>query len=156
MDTAKADTTGCLWCGHHGPLQAGDLVPVVNPQISINHRVQRCPECREAMLDAQWPDRVARYKGREHPRRFRRSLWVIIYPVACAWCQSTNLDAYEINATIANPVSDRFKYDIYRCNICRRPSAVSYLGEVHTHRADQDRTYPSLWYLDPPANQAET
>jgi hypothetical protein len=143
-------TQGCLWCDYPGPLLVGDSVTPVNPQVSLLHEVRRCPECHEAMLDIRWPDHVVRRKAREYKRRFRRPLWVVLYPVPCAWCGSANTDAYEINATVANPISTRFKYDIYRCLECRRPNAVSYLGEIHVHRADQDREFLTLWHLDPP------
>jgi hypothetical protein len=150
------NTTGCLWCAYRGPLLAGETVAVANPQVSLPHDLRRCPECHEAMLDVRWPDRVVRRKAREHSRRFRKSLWVVVYPVLCAWCGSDNTEAYEINATIANPISERFKYDIYRCRACQRPNAASYLGEIHVHRADQDREYTSLWYLDPPELATES
>lgn len=143
--------TGCLWCAYVGPLLVGEPVQVVNPQVSLSHELRRCPECQEMMLDVRWPDRVVRYKTREYTRRFRKSLWVVLYPVRCAWCGSDQTDAYEINATIANPISERFKYDIYRCLACNRPNAASYLGEIHVHRAEQDRRYLALWYLDPAA-----
>lgn len=140
----------CSWCGWVGDLIAGERVRPINPQVDLPHLVRHCPECKQAMLDVAWPDKVVRRKAREHTRRFRKPLWVVVYPVVCAWCGSTNTEPYEVNATIANPVSTRFKYDIYRCNYCQRPSAISYLGEIRTHRADQDRQYTALWYLDPP------
>lgn len=140
----------CLWCGSSAPLRAGGNVIPVNPQISLPHEIRWCSVCGEAMLDIRWPERVVRRKAREEKRRFRKSLWVVIYPVRCSWCNSSNTEAYEINATIANPMSERLKYDIYRCMDCSRPSAISYLGDIIVHQADQDRRYPSLWYLDPP------
>ena len=151
MEQAK----GCLWCGYAGPLQVGETVRAVNPQVDLPHQVKRCPQCQEVLLDVTWSDKVVRRKGREEPRRFRKSLWVVIYPVVCAWCGSANTDAYEINATIANPLSERFKYDIYRCLDCTRPLAASYIGELRVHRADQDRTYLALWYLDPVVEEDE-
>ncbi|HEY1014985.1 MAG TPA: hypothetical protein VGE07_19915 [Herpetosiphonaceae bacterium] len=145
----------CLWCGYEGPMQVGEAVRVVNPQIDLPHQIKRCPQCKELMLDVRWPDRTVRRKGREYPRRFRKSLWVVIYPVTCPWCGGANTEAYDINATIANPVSERFKYDIYRCLDCQRPVAISYLGEIRVHRADQDKKYPDLWYLDLSAGSDE-
>lgn len=146
---------GCLWCEYRGPVLAGDIITVVNPQVTLPHELRRCPTCREAMVDIRWPDRIVRRKVRESPRRFRRSLWVVVYPVECAWCGSHNTDAYEVNATVSNPVSTRFKYDIYRCLDCQRPNAISYLGEVYVHRADQDKEFFSLWHLDPELEQSE-
>ncbi len=107
------------------------------------------------MLDVRWPDRVVRRKAREYKRRLRKAQWVVIYPVRCSWCDSERVTAYEINATVANPISERFKYDIYACEDCQRPTAISYMGEIHVHRADQDRKYPALWYLDPAVEHNE-
>lgn len=140
----------CLWCGSNAPLRAGGSVTPINPQLSMPHDLRFCTTCGEAMLDIRLPDRTIRRKAREQKRRFRKSIWVIIYPIRCSWCNSSNTDAYEINATIANPISERLKYDIYRCEDCGKPSAISYLGEVIVHRADQDQRYLALWYLDPP------
>ncbi len=138
----------CAWCHVEGTMLAGPEVSVVNPQVTLPHELRRCPECHEWMVDVIWHDRVIRHKVREHPRRFRKSQWVVIYPVTCVWCGSTNTEAYEINATIANPISTRFKYDIYRCLYCKQPNAVSYLGEVHVHKTRQDKDYITLWYLE--------
>ena len=150
MDNATNEKTqSCLWCDYAGPLLVGETVIPVNPQVSLPHEIRRCPQCNEPMFNIRWPDHVARRKAREYKRRFRRSLWVVLYPVKCPWCNSHNTDAYEINATVSNPISTRFKYDIYRCLGCERPSAVSYLGEIHIHRADQDREFHILWHLDP-------
>lgn len=141
-------TEQCLWCGYAGPLEGEQPISVVNPQLDLRHLLRRCPQCSEYLVDVIWPGRTLRRKVQEYRRRFRRSLWVVVYPVACQWCESTNTEPYEINATIANPVSERFRYDIYRCNYCRRPTAISYLGEIHAYRARQDELYSALWYLE--------
>lgn len=145
-----SDQPQCLWCGYAGALQAGAAVAPVNPQVNLPHDVRTCPECAEIMLDVRWPDRVVRRKARAQARRFRKPLWVVIYPVRCAWCSSADTEPYEINATVANPISERFKYDIYRCSTCARPTAISYMGEIIVHRADQDQQFTALWYLDLP------
>ena len=138
----------CLWCGYTGSLLAGPTVTPVNPQLSLPHHVRHCPRCQEAMLDVDLPNRTVRRKGQEYKRRFRRSIWVVIYPISCAWCSSTATEAYDINATIANPLSSRLKYDIYRCTACENPTAISYLGEIAVYQARQDFEFPSLWYLE--------
>lgn len=141
----------CKWCGFSGDLEiVGEHVQVTNAQASMEHTVVRCPSCHNTTAIARWGASVQFvYKVTEYPRRFRRSTWVAIYDVICAWCGSKATDPIEINVTVANPVSQRFRYDLYVCQTCQRATAISYLGEVRTHCAERDDVYSSLWYLDP-------
>ena len=138
----------CLWCNYSGSLLAGATVTPINPQLTVPHHIRICPRCNQAMLDMDIPGRTIRRKAQEYKRRFRRSLWVVIYPIKCGWCSSTDTEAYDINATIANPLSSRLKYDVYRCNACENPSIISYLGEISVYRGRQDFEFPSLWYIE--------
>jgi hypothetical protein len=139
---------GCLWCGDVGPLEQLEQVQVVNPQLDLPHLLRRCGACGEHQVDVRWPGRTVRRKVQRYERRFRKPLWIVVYPLECRWCESTNVELYEVNATIANPVSMRFRYDIYRCGYCRRPTAISYLGEINAYRVRQDELYAAMWYLE--------
>ncbi|GAC1637156.1 MAG: hypothetical protein NVS4B8_01620 [Herpetosiphon sp.] len=151
MSEPQAITVLCAWCGYNAGLErVSDHIHIVNAQVSMEHVVDRCPECERFTASATWGRGLQfTYKVLEYRRRFRRSNWVAVYPVACTWCGSSATEALEINITVANPVSQRFKYDLYGCTYCKKMSAISYLGEVRPHQAVQDRTYSSLWYLDP-------
>jgi len=116
----------------------------------MEHAVGRCPQCDKTTALAQWGRDVRfTYKVLEYKRLFRRSTWVAVYDVICAWCGSKATEPIEINVTVANPVSERFRYDLYLCQTCNKVTAISYLGEVRTHCAVRDDIYPALWYLDP-------
>ncbi|MBA3946089.1 MAG: hypothetical protein H0X37_16175 [Herpetosiphonaceae bacterium] len=152
MAVAEQTTTlVCAWCGYNAGLdRISDHIHVVNAQVSMEHAVDRCPECKRFTASATWGRGLHFvYKVLEYRKRFRRSSWVAVYPVVCSWCNSTATEPLEINVTVANPVSQRFKYDLYSCNYCKRMTAISYLGELRNHRAERDETYHSLWYLDP-------
>jgi hypothetical protein len=141
----------CEWCGNNNGLaMVGEHVHVINAQVAMEHRVGRCTNCDKTTALAQWGrDLRFTYKVVEYKRLFRRSTWVAVYNVICAWCGSKATDPAEINVTVANPVSERFRYDLYACATCGKATAISYLGEVRTHCAEQDEVYPALWYLDP-------
>ncbi len=141
----------CAWCGYNAGLaRISDHIHIVNAQVSMEHAVERCPQCQQYTAAATWGRGLQFvYKVLEYRRRFRSSRWVAVYPVACAWCASTATEPLEINVTVANPVSQRFKYDLYGCSFCKQMTAISYLGEVRAHRAERDTTYRSMWYLDP-------
>lgn len=149
--TQPVSPTVCAWCGYTAGLERMyDHVHVVNAQVSMEHVVDRCPSCTQYTASATWGRGVQFvYKVLEYKRRFRRSAWVAVYPVACAWCGSSATEPSEINVTVANPVSQRFRYDLYLCNYCKAMTAISYLGEIRSHRAERDVTYHTLWYLDP-------
>ena len=88
-------------------------------------------------------------RDREYPRTFRAPLYVLVYPIACGWCGRADMvEPEEINATVANPASQRHRYDIYACHACDRYTAVSYLGQVFAYPAIQDDRYRSLYYLE--------
>jgi uncharacterized protein with PIN domain len=141
----------CKWCGHPGPLvSVSDHVHISNAQVAMQHMVWRCPECKQKTATAQWGrDLRFVYKVVEYKRFLRRSTWIAIYDVICAWCGSKATDPAEINVTVANPVSERFRYDLYSCATCEKATAISYLGELRTHCAVRDEVYRALWYLDP-------
>lgn len=142
--------TPCAWCGYNAGLQpVSEHVHLVNAQLSMEHRIERCPQCEQPTASAVWGrGNPFVYKALEYKRRFRRSSWVVVYPVVCAWCDSTATEPEEINVTVGNPVSQRFKYDLYHCAYCKQKTAISYLGEVRAHRATQDEQYRAMWYLD--------
>jgi hypothetical protein len=143
--------TGCKWCDFEGELDlVSEHVHISNAQVTMEHVVNRCPRCGEATASAQWGRNVQFvYKVMEYKRWLRRSTWVAIYDVTCAWCDAETTEPAEINITAANPVSQRFRYDLYHCERCNKPTAISYLGEIRRHRAVRDDIYSSLWYLDP-------
>jgi hypothetical protein len=149
--TQQGRATQCKWCGYAGALQSvSDHVHISNAQVSMQHAVWRCPECSQTTAVAQWGrDLQFSYKVLEYKRLFRRSTWVAVYDVICAWCGSKATEPAEVNVTVANPVSQRFRYDLYGCRACGKATAISYLGEIHTHCAERDDVYRSLWYLDP-------
>ncbi len=141
----------CKWCGLDDGLEfLSEHVHVTNAQVSLEHTVGRCPACDRTTAFARWGREVQfSYKVLEYKRWLRRSTWVAIYDVDCVWCRAEDTEPAEINVTVANPVSQRFRYDLYHCRQCDRLTAISYLGEVRRHRAVRDDVYPSLWYLDP-------
>jgi uncharacterized protein with PIN domain len=141
----------CAWCGFAGGLvTVGEHVHIPNAQVTMQHVVGRCPECEHTTAFASWGQNTQfRYKVLEYKRRFRRSTWIAQYDVQCMWCNGRTTEPAEINITAANPVSQRFKYDLYRCSLCGHMTAISYLGEVRRHRAVRDEVYRELWYLDP-------
>jgi DNA-directed RNA polymerase subunit RPC12/RpoP len=141
----------CEWCNFAGGLSVvGEHVHLTNAQVAMEHVVGRCPECGQTTALAQWGrDLRFSYKAIEYKRMFRRSTWVAVYNVICAWCGSKATEPAEINVTVANPVSERFRYDLYGCQTCSKATAISYLGEVRTHCAVRDDVYRALWYLDP-------
>ena len=136
----------CAWCGYEGGLEpVGEHVHISNAQVTMQHMIGRCPECEKTTAFARWGQQTQfRYKVLEYKRRFRRSTWVAVYDVQCIWCNGRTTEPAEINITVANPVSQRFKYDLYH-----HMTAISYLGEIHRHRAVRDDIYRELWYLDP-------
>ena len=149
--TEQTLATACAWCGSQAGLEVvSEHVHVVNAQVAMEHVIGRCAACEKTTALAQWGREVRfRYKVIEYKRLFRRSTWVAVYDVICAWCGSRATDPLEINVTVANPVSERFRYDLYLCQTCSKTTAISYLGEIHTHCAVRDDIYRALWYLDP-------
>ena len=143
--------TPCAWCGYaDGLTMRSEHVHISNAQVAMQHGVGLCPECSRMTALARWGrDLRFSYKVLEYKRMLRRSTWVAVYDVICAWCGSKATDPAEINVTVANPVSERFRYDLYACQTCGKETAISYLGEVRTHCAVRDDVYPALWYLDP-------
>jgi hypothetical protein len=140
----------CQWCGFDELEPVSEHVHLVNAQVSREHLVARCNMCGKFTAAAQWGRTIQfAYRALEYKRRFRRSQWVAVYAVACATCGSPHTEPAEINVTVANPVSERFRYDLYQCQDCQAPTAISYLGQVRAHRAERDGRYESLWYLDP-------
>jgi hypothetical protein len=141
----------CKWCGFSGGLECiSEHVHISNAQVTMEHAVGRCPDCGNMTAFAQWGRDVQfSYKALEYKRWLRRSAWVAIYDVQCVWCDAETTSPVEINITVANPVSQRFRYDLYHCQHCDQLTAISYLGEVRRHRAVRDDVYSSLWYLDP-------
>lgn len=142
----------CQWCDFAGLQVVSEHVHLANPQASMEHTVVRCDMCGRFSAAARWGAGVHfAYRALEYKRRFRSSRWVAVYAVQCAACGSPRTEPAEINVTVANPVSERFRYDLYVCSDCQAPTAISYLGQVRAHRAERDPTYASLWYLDPDA-----
>lgn len=139
----------CQWCDFPQLDTISEHVHLVNPQVSMEHVIARCNMCGKYTAAAAWGKTVHfAYRALEYKRRFRGSRWVAIYAVQCATCGSPRTAPAEINVTVANPVSERFRYDLYVCNDCQAATAISYLGQVRAHRAARDEVYPSLWYLD--------
>ncbi len=140
----------CQWCDFSNVEVVSEHVHLVNAQVSMEHSVVRCDMCGRYSAAARWGKGVQfAYRALEYKRRFRASRWVAVYAVNCATCGSAQTEPAEINVTVANPVSERFRYDLYVCRDCEAPTAISYLGQVRAHRAERDTTYRSLWYLDP-------
>jgi hypothetical protein len=140
----------CQWCGQHNDLALVDYaIKVANPQVEFDHNIHRCGACAKLTAEARWGKQHFLYKALEYPRAFRAPLYVLVYPIACAWCTRADMvEPEEINATIANPASQRHHYDIYACHACDRYTAVSYLGQVFAYPATQDDRYHSLYYLE--------
>lgn len=140
----------CQWCWSRELASVSEHIHLVNAQVSMEHRVVRCERCEKFTAAAQWGKTVQfAYRALEYKRRFRPSRWVAVYAVQCMTCGSPRTEPAEINVTVANPVSERFRYDLYACNDCGASTAISYLGQVRAHRAQRDTMYSSLWYLDP-------
>lgn len=141
----------CAWCEYADGLEpVGEHVHISNAQVTMQHVVGRCPDCEKTTAFARWGQSIQfRYKVLEYKRRFFRSTWVAIYDIPCVWCKARTTEPREINITVANPVSERFKYDLYQCELCNNMTAISYLGEIHRHRAVRDEVYRALWHLDP-------
>jgi hypothetical protein len=148
--TMTEQELACQWCGSATDLGvAGEGVKLANPQVDLPHTLFRCARCGQLSLGAKWGNQRYLYKGLEYKRPFRRPTYVAIFPVACAWCERRDkIEPEEINATVANPASQRHKYDIYACHACERYTAVSYLGEVYAYPATQDERYATLYYLE--------
>jgi hypothetical protein len=143
----------CQWCNCNALELLAEHIHLMNPQVSMAHSIGCCTSCGKFTAVAVWGTDVQfAYRALEYKRRFRGSRWVAIYPVQCATCGSPVTEPAEINVTVANPVSERFRYDLYVCRDCQAATAISYLGQVRSHRAERDRTYRSLWYLDPDGN----
>ena len=149
--TEQVLATACAWCGATDGLElVSEHVHVTNAQVAMEHTVGRCRICDKTTALAQWGREVRfRYKVLEYKRFFRLSTWVAVYDVICAWCGSRATEPLEINITVANPVSERFRYDLYLCRTCSKTTAISYLGDIRTHCAVRDDIYQALWYLDP-------
>lgn len=140
----------CQWCWSDQVELVQEHVHLLNAQVSMAHVVARCAACERFTAAARWGAGVQfAYRALEYKRRFRASRWVALYAVQCAYCGSPRTEPAEINVTVANPMSERFRYDLYACEVCQRFTAISYLGQVRAHRAVRDRTYSALWYLDP-------
>jgi hypothetical protein len=140
----------CEWCGFERIELYKEHVHLMNAQVSMAHSIAHCTVCDRFTATAHWGKGVQfAYRVLEYKRRFRSSRWVAVYAVQCATCGSPRTEPAEINVTVANPVSERFRYDLYVCTDCQASTAISYLGQVHAHRAERDTTYRSLWYLDP-------
>src|SRR4051794_97004 len=149
-ETREAHDLVCQWCGSADLELVGEHMHLMNAQVSMEHAVSRCVTCGQYTASARWGQNVSfAYRAIEYKRRFRASRWVAVYPVQCATCGSPRTEPTEINVTVANPVSERLRYDLYTCQDCGATTAISYLGQVQTHRAERDTTYASLWYLDP-------
>jgi len=120
----------------------------MNAQVEVNHTLYTCATCRGLSLVAWWANQPFAYRAVERRRLLRPSVCIAIYAVACAWCgRADQMEPQEINATLANPISTRHRYDIYGCYACQRYTAVSYSGEVCTYPATQDTQYQTLYYL---------
>ncbi|HEY0739231.1 MAG TPA: hypothetical protein VGD69_30195 [Herpetosiphonaceae bacterium] len=150
-NTGRVLDVACAWCRYKDGLEiVGEHIHISNAQVTMEHAVGRCPECDRTTALAYWGrDTRFIYKVLEYKRLLRRSNWVAVYDVICAWCGSKATNPAEINVTVANPVSERFRYDLYACQTCGKATAISYLGEVRTHCAVRDDVYRALWYLDP-------
>ncbi len=149
--TQQVLDTRCAWCNFaDGLLIVSEHVHIANAQVAMEHAVGRCPACERTTALARWGrDLRFSYKALEYKRLFRRATWVAVYDVICAWCGAHAIEPAEINVTVANPVSERFRYDLYACPTCGKATAISYLGEIRTHCAVRDDVYRALWYLDP-------
>jgi hypothetical protein len=144
----------CQWCNSDQLEVLAEHVHLMNAQVSMEHTIGCCAACGKYTAVALWgKDARFAYRTLEYKRRFRSSNWVAVYPVQCATCGSPRTEPAEINVTVANPVSQRFRYDLYVCADCQAATAISYLGQVSAHRAERDSTYRSLWYLDPEADE---
>lgn len=140
----------CHWCGMEGDLALADFdVGIANPQVDFKHNIYRCGFCGKLMAEARWGKEQFAYRALEYPRAFRRTVYVLVYDIACGWCgRSDMIEPAEINATVGNPASARHHYDIYACHACDRYTAASYLGQVFAYPATQDERYPSMFYLE--------
>ena len=140
----------CQWCGLDNDMALVNYdIKVANPQVDFEHTIYRCTLCQKLTAVARWGNQQFVYKVLEYPRTFRRPMYVLVYDVVCAWCGRGDLiEPEEINATVANPASQRHRYDIYACHACDRYTAVSYLGQVFAYPATQDDRYPALYYLE--------
>lgn len=140
----------CRWCGAAGELELADFdIKVANPQVDFDHKIFRCTICKKLTAEARWGNQQFIYRALEYPRTLRSPIYVLVYEVACAWCERADLiEPEEINATVGNPASARHRYDIYACHACERYTAVSYLGQVFAYAATQDARYPSMYYLE--------
>jgi hypothetical protein len=140
----------CHWCGIDDQLELADMeVAVANRQLDFDHTIFRCGRCEKLTAEARWGNQQYVYRVIAYPRRFRDPVYVLVYDIACGWCQRSDMiEPEEINATIGNPASARHHYDIYACHACDRYTAVSYLGQVFAYPATQDQRYPSMYYLE--------
>ncbi len=146
MVVNDADT--CQWCGSDALHMRRNEVQVLNAQVEVKHSLYACASCHGLSLVARWANQSYAYRAVERRRLLRPSVYIALYAVACAWCGcGEQMEPHEINATIANPVSTRHRYDIYGCYACQGYTAVSYSGEVCTYPATQDTQYHTLYYL---------
>ena len=140
----------CHWCGMDDQLDLVEVdVRIANPQFDFDHAIYRCGRCAKLTAEARWGQQRYVYRAIDYRRAFRGAIYVLVYDIACGWCQRADMiEPEEINATIGNPASARHHYDIYACHACDRYTAVSYLGEVRAFPATQDDRYPSMYYLE--------
>ncbi len=143
----REDEMTCCWCGGSVQLQAHQA-RVINPQVDFPHALYRCTACRAWSLATEWGHRRYTYRAVPLRRMLLPTTYIVLYPTTCAWCGATNdMQAIEVNATIANPASQRHHYDIYGCTTCGHYTAVSYAGELTSYPATRDHTYPTLYHL---------
>src|SRR5689334_10295265 len=94
--------TPCAWCGFADGLKVrSEHVHISNAQVAMQHEVGLCPRCEKMTALARWGrDLRFSYKVLEYRRMLRRSTWVAVYDVICAWCGSKATDPAEINVTV--------------------------------------------------------
>jgi hypothetical protein len=112
------------------------------------HTLYLCQDCQQYTLATYWGNQSLSYRAVAQRRFMRSPIYLIIYAISCAWCHHNDqIEPAEINATIANPLSRRHRYDIYACYACHQYTAVAYVGEVHTYQAKRDQSYGTLYHL---------
>lgn len=138
----------CQWCGSGSVTTHRHRAKVINTQIDFPHTLYRCAACQQLSLATHWNNREVFYRAIAHRRALRSPIYVIVYPIACAWCgQTESMHPEDINATIANPISTRMNYDVYWCDACSHHTALSYLGELVAYPARADTIYDTLYHL---------
>jgi hypothetical protein len=139
----------CQWCGSENVQMRKYQVRVDNAQMDVPHMLYICADCRMYSLVAWFGNRCSIYRAIEKWRFLLPNIYIIIYPIACAWCGADEqMQPVDINATIGNPMTRRHRYDVYMCLACECYTAVSYLGELATYAATQDNIYSTLYYLN--------